>query len=1087
MDLRLVAYTPLGDRIGVLPDALTFNFVDPFGPDLATLKIEYTLHGRRFGILEGRPEVAVEWWDGAAWQEPTDARFHVVKRSWNSKDDGAQARQYDAIHLGWLGRKALVWTGDNMNADGKRQFNAANAGMIVGTVFDDAQGRGWGPGIARSFTDAVDSAGQPWAEAVTLAFEPNANLDSVIAAVTNQGLAEVSWTGRTLNLYNPDTTLARDLTVGDAPIWIRHNDGVTAAPEDGSIEDLVTAARLQGDAGGVWDVSNPAADTTYGRLESAVEQSGVTDEGTAQLLIEQTLKQGEAERIQYTREFHTSATRVWPLRDYRPGDWAYVDREDGGTIGRERSRIVQLSLTRDADGVSGHVTFGTRLDDMLTRLARRTAAVTGGTSSGGAGGSPSDPGNRVPADVTGLVASSDAYLDTNGTPRARVGLDWADVSTDAESVLLGIRGYEVWRSIEGGEWTQVTSVVESHVELSPLEVNENHRYRVRAVSMFYTPGGWSAEVPILTASDTTPPPVPSTPILTQRLGVVTVKWNGLSSTGFGMSADFARCLVRLGGATVGEVVTAGDTAIVAGLPYDVAAVFTLVSVDTSGNQSAASASASITPVRLVPNDMDQTILDDIEAAQATADSKNRVTYSGADPVPGTTPNKAGDIWFTTSGSTVTKQWRGDGGTAWTQVTLTNTVIANLDAGKITTGTLSAARIGADTITSTHIAASAITADELATNAVTADKINAGAVTAAKVAADAITADKIAAGAITAAKIDAQTLTGVTIRTATSGKRWVLGSSPTNQMLGYSGLGTETSPGFLTIDADASFAWVQIQPPAMNGYKSANIRVETAVSGGYSRAVITADHTYVQASNLFIQGADVQITSTSGGMVAVYGGPLYSDVGVRARDVRADVSSSFASTSLGSGLNTVTSPGIVSTASAGTNVQINTSNHIMFRASSGLKHKVDVRLLKEHLVAKGPIAASRGAPESARRAVTPRSLFSADPFAPPVEVPREQVRTRVLDIDPIIYKDRHETAMNAKGEGGWEAEPRDWIGWSAESFIRAGWEELVTRDPSTGEPDYLHYERVLPVVVLEINEALADLAARITAIENGVTA
>lgn len=74
-------------------------------------------------------------------------------------------------------------------------------------------------------------------------------------------------------------------------------------------------------------------------------------------------------------------------------------------------------------------------------------------------------------------------------------------------------------------------------------------------------------------------------------------------------------------------------------------------------------------------------------AQSTADGKNTVTYSNS--APGSTANKAGDLWFQRDGSPlggIIAQFEGLGGTSWASRLLRNEVIANLDAGKITAGT-----------------------------------------------------------------------------------------------------------------------------------------------------------------------------------------------------------------------------------------------------------------------------------------------------------------------------------------------------------------------------------------------------------------
>jgi len=80
-------------------------------------------------------------------------------------------------------------------------------------------------------------------------------------------------------------------------------------------------------------------------------------------------------------------------------------------------------------------------------------------------------------------------------------------------------------------------------------------------------------------------------------------------------------------------------------------------------------------------------------AQATANGKNKVTYSTS--APGSTANALGDIWFqygTTAPNVgrIIAQFTGDGGTSWTQTTISGLVVANIDAGNITTGTLTAA-------------------------------------------------------------------------------------------------------------------------------------------------------------------------------------------------------------------------------------------------------------------------------------------------------------------------------------------------------------------------------------------------------------
>ena len=89
----------------------------------------------------------------------------------------------------------------------------------------------------------------------------------------------------------------------------------------------------------------------------------------------------------------------------------------------------------------------------------------------------------------------------------------------------------------------------------------------------------------------------------------------------------------------------------------------------------------------------------------SANSKNRVWY--ATSAPGNTRGeRAGDTWFRYSGTTIIGQWRWTG-SSWVTQTIGNQVIANLDAGKITSGTINASRIAADSITVNQLRAGTI--------------------------------------------------------------------------------------------------------------------------------------------------------------------------------------------------------------------------------------------------------------------------------------------------------------------------------------------------------------------------------------------
>jgi hypothetical protein len=336
----------------------------------------------------------------------------------------------------------------------------------------------------------------------------------------------------------------------------------------------------------------------------------------------------------------------------------------------------------------------------------------------------------------------------------------------------------------------------------------------------------------------------------------------------------------------------------------------------------------------------------------------------------------------------------------------------------------------------------------------------------------ITADLLADGSVTGTKlsadaIDGKTITGAFIRTAATGKRWELSSTPANQLRGYSGRPEEDQPGVFEVDSNSLLATFKLVTPVFDPYPPAAITAASSVNGTSPGFMdITAPLVSIQSNQLSAgpAGADPNLyTDTAQTYMR---DPVFGATFAR---LMSNQFQQFGP------VNSFASQGIASTASTGTAVQINPSNWIMFRATSGLKHKLDVTPLADFLAAEQATASTPDAPV-ARFSADSAILSGAD--AEPVPAPGG--RGRVIDLAPIIYRDRHEVEMHAAGDPAWTAEPGWYIGWSADDFHAAGWHELVRYDED-GEPDYLYYDRVLAVAVLEFNAELAELRARLDAL------
>jgi hypothetical protein len=268
------------------------------------------------------------------------------------------------------------------------------------------------------------------------------------------------------------------------------------------------------------------------------------------------------------------------------------------------------------------------------------------------------------------------------------------------------------------------------------------------------------------------------------------------------------------------------------------------------------------------------------AAQTTANSKNRVIRSTA-AATGTSDAvsafKSGDIWWqmdsTSATANVTGQWTFDG-SKWNVNTITNSVIANLDAAKITTGYLAAGRIDANTITANMISANSITAAKIAANAVTAGAIAANSITAGTIAAGAVTATTISAGAL-----NGQTITGSTFQTSasTAATRIVIDANQTDRILFYCSNGI--APGYIEAvnsvslggAATATGAGLYIYTPQFSGSTGIQgrpyIAMVNAQSGYNSYLQLVADTIRIGAVNLSIPNTLVDI----GGYINVSNG------------------------------------------------------------------------------------------------------------------------------------------------------------------------------------------------------------------------
>ena len=176
--------------------------------------------------------------------------------------------------------------------------------------------------------------------------------------------------------------------------------------------------------------------------------------------------------------------------------------------------------------------------------------------------------------------------------------------------------------------------------------------------------------------------------------------------------------------------------------------------------------------------VDGTARDDADAAQATADGKNKIFRQNNAPISAQGPT-TGDLWYDQDDDNKMYRYTGS---AWTEaVVLGNNALASISASKITAGT-----IDANTISVVNL---------------NAGNISTGNLLAARIATTALNANNITAG----------TISGITIQTSDIGTGRAIKISNEDDILFYTsndeiGILTVVNTNYAGDDGDATWSW-----------------------------------------------------------------------------------------------------------------------------------------------------------------------------------------------------------------------------------------------------------------------------------------
>lgn len=638
---RLVAYQANGSKLGLLPEPASYTV--SFTHDaVGALTVSYSRKALRGEILDRRLEtgleIAVEVSDGGRWVEPYNGRFVIASRSRNALDV-SDTVSLTGVSYGWLLKKALNLDTSRLETKGDekgtRKFANANAGTIMRTFMDENWNRGGVKVDCSRFTSGADSAGKQWGYMLpSIYYDLGISIQDVLDSLVNNGLCDWRTDARQLLLWNADSVaVCRDLSKSCV---VTLAQDVSEAPDDESIDGLASSILVRGDNIN-FRQDNPNAPKPWGGWELYSSQQGVNKKETAEHLIKPTLANAARVRGQYTRSVNVVEASCLPLIDYTIGDWITAPT----VANREKVRVQQVTLQLDSTGFKASLILNDKNYDSSVRLTKRMNGITGGAHLGGASGAIPAPekDHRVPKAPQNLSANSDAYINVNGYARGMVTARWDDVTLATDGTAMDITSYVVEYRVNktGYEWHSAGTTTEHTLSWSNLDCGVQILIRVRAVPSYSDQmGEWSSVFALTVAKDTTPPPVPSKPILSSELGVVSVAWDGKTANGGSMPIDWDRNILgeRLTDGVFREIAAVatgiGDY-VITGLTAGSSHTYAFRAVDHAGNRSDWSAVATVTVASAVSPEEVKRIQQDLADNQtALKDNTAKLTQAQKD-------------------------------------------------------------------------------------------------------------------------------------------------------------------------------------------------------------------------------------------------------------------------------------------------------------------------------------------------------------------------------------------------------------------------------------------------------------------------
>jgi hypothetical protein len=287
---------------------------------------------------------------------------------------------------------------------------------------------------------------------------------------------------------------------------------------------------------------------------------------------------------------------------------------DPALAGNSFATLVGPQMTSARGFVDQLIPWDTSNTPLYARLVTR--AESGRASAASPVTGPVESGivvDGVAPDVpTALTVGTYVAQDATGRDDSHIVPAWTAPGTNATGTALKDLSHYIveWKPTARTAWSTMTSSATT-ADIPVGAVGQEFQVRVAAVDKQNNVSGYSTTATVVSGKDTVAPAAPSTPTLTNWIGILKVTWDGKMVGGAAPPADLNVVEVHASTSAtftpspatlMGSLSPGGGTYPVS-TPYGALTYVKLVAVDFNGNASVPSAAASGTTSKLVGDDI----------------------------------------------------------------------------------------------------------------------------------------------------------------------------------------------------------------------------------------------------------------------------------------------------------------------------------------------------------------------------------------------------------------------------------------------------------------------------------------------------